>query len=154
MSTVAAVPVSLDRAQAQADRALLERLAVACGLDTSHSMNAQRMQLDTPCPALLVRRKAAGGELVLVNTGWNPLDTSSCSGPAEALSLAAQFRIPTGFDARFRQFGEVAYATYRTGPQPHFCNSTMVSVKETGGALPALCRAICLAVIAQHEAGQ
>lgn len=136
----------------QEDRALLEKLAAACGFDTTHSYNALRMTLAEPCVALCIREKHPDGHLRVKNTAWNPLDTASVSGAASALELAARFRLCTGFEKRFRQFGECAYASYKSGVR--MISSKLVNVHDAGGAEQAMARAICLAVIAQHEAGQ
>lgn len=65
------------------DRELLELAAKAVGFDTTHRMNAKRLQLDPPVDALLVRRN---GELV--TTGWNPLIDDG-----DALRLAVKLRL-------------------------------------------------------------
>lgn len=51
------------------DRELLELAALAAGYDTSHSMNAQRLELDPPVAALLIRTK---DRRELLNTAWDP----------------------------------------------------------------------------------
>jgi len=65
------------------DRELLELAAKAIGLDTGHSMNAERMALDPPVTSLLVTRR---GELV--STAWNPLKDDG-----QALRLALSLRL-------------------------------------------------------------
>lgn len=67
------------------DRELLELAAKAVGFDTTHRMNAERLQLDPPVDALLVRRD---GELV--TTGWNPL-----ADDGDALRLAVKIKCAT-----------------------------------------------------------
>ena len=56
------------------DRELLERAAHACGYDTSHRWNAERLTLDPPVDALCIDG---------VSTGWNPLEDDG-----QALRLA------------------------------------------------------------------
>jgi hypothetical protein len=56
------------------DRELLELAAKACGFDTSHRWNAERLTLDPPVVALCIDG---------VSTGWNPLDDDG-----DALRLA------------------------------------------------------------------
>lgn len=135
---------------AQEQRALLERLAAACGYDTGHSMNASRMRFVPPLPALLVR-VFKDGQPQLINTAWNPLDASCSTGGSEALELAARFRLTIGFDDSAREFGECAFACYRH--EGRLVRGPMVKVASAGSAEQALCWAIAFAVIAQHEAG-
>lgn len=47
------------------DRELLERAAKACGYDTSHHWNAERMKLEPPIAALVIHG---------VSTYWDPLN--------------------------------------------------------------------------------
>ena len=54
------------------DRELLELVAQVEGYDTTHSMNAQRLLLDPPVIALLIRTKDRGE---LLQTAWNPLES-------------------------------------------------------------------------------
>ena len=56
------------------DRELLELAARACGYDTSHNWNAERLELDPPVDALCIAE---------VSTGWNPLEDDG-----QALRLA------------------------------------------------------------------
>ena len=64
-----------------ADRELLELAAKACGYDTSHPWNAERLELTPPVIALWIR----GG-----STGWDPLDDD---GDAIRLAVLLHFRI-------------------------------------------------------------
>lgn len=56
------------------DRDLLELAARACGYDTTHHWNAERLALDPPVDALCIAE---------VSTGWNPLEDDG-----QALRLA------------------------------------------------------------------
>lgn len=60
------------------DRELLELAAKACGYDTSHPWNAERLTLDPPVFALCIDG---------VSTGWNPL-----SDDGHALRLAVKLQ--------------------------------------------------------------
>ncbi len=136
--------------QDRTDRDLLLIAAAAMGWDTTHPHNAARMQLARPCEALHVRR-LVDGQLVTVNTAWHPINNT-----AEALELSAHFRLSTGFENRFKRFGECAYASYRSGWHRGIpCTDVkLVSVRESISPEVALCRAIVGAVVAQYEAGQ
>lgn len=61
------------------DRELLELAAKACGYDTSHRWNAERLLLDPPVIDLCIQN---------VSTGWNPLDDD---GDALRLAVAIAF---------------------------------------------------------------
>lgn len=61
------------------DRELLELAAKAAGYDTSHPMNAERLMMQPPIPALCI----AG-----VSTGWDPLQDDG-----HALRLAVKLGI-------------------------------------------------------------
>lgn len=61
------------------DRELLELAAKAAGHDTSHPMNAERLDLDPPVMSLVVPG---------VSTAWNPLTDDG-----DALRLAAALRL-------------------------------------------------------------
>ena len=63
------------------DRELLELAAKAAGLDTNHSWNASRLEMDPPVIAMVVHD--AGNKLV--STGWNPLENDG-----DALRLAVK----------------------------------------------------------------
>jgi hypothetical protein len=63
------------------DRELLESAAKACGYDTSHPWNAERLELTPPVNALWIK----GG-----STGWDPLDDD---GDALRLAVLLHFRI-------------------------------------------------------------
>lgn len=61
------------------NRELLEMAAKACGYDTSHPWNAERLLLDPPVDALCIDG---------VSTGWNPLTYDG-----HALRLAVKLRM-------------------------------------------------------------
>ncbi|MCY1275350.1 hypothetical protein D9M68_651020 [compost metagenome] len=70
------------------DRELLELAAKAVGLDTNHSWNASRLEMDPPVIAMVVYD--AGNKLV--STGWNPLENDG-----DALRLAVKLRLDIQF---------------------------------------------------------
>lgn len=63
------------------DRELLEMAAKAAGYDTTHRMNAERLQMIPPVDSLLIRDSA--GEIR--HTAWNPLANNG-----DALRLAVK----------------------------------------------------------------
>jgi len=62
-----------------ADRELLELAAKACGYDTSHPWNAERLTLTPPVNALVISNGS---------TGWDPLEDDG-----DALRLAVSLRL-------------------------------------------------------------
>lgn len=66
------------------DRELLEMAAKAAGYDTTHRMNAERLQMIPPVDSLLIRDSA--GEIR--HTAWNPLANNG-----DALRLAVKLNI-------------------------------------------------------------
>lgn len=61
------------------DRTMLELAAKACGYDTSHPWNAERLTLDPPVTALCIDG---------VSTGWDPLTDDG-----QALRLAVKLKM-------------------------------------------------------------
>ena len=81
------------------DRELLELAAKACGYDTSHRWNAERLLLDPPVIDLCIPN---------VSTGWNPLIDDG-----DALRLAVKLGIkerePVRICIEYQHDGEQAF---------------------------------------------
>lgn len=76
------------------DRELLELAAKAVGYRTGHKRNRERLEMDPPIMAMVVRD--ADGELI--STGWNPLDDDG-----QALRLAVVLGIKFRWHAVLNQ---------------------------------------------------
>lgn len=96
------------------DRELLELAAKACGYDTSHRWNAERLLLllDPPVIDLCIQS---------VSTGWNPLTNDG-----DALRLAVELGISVNPGSKTNRFvvvnGDCGQILEERGPDP--CAST------------------------------
>lgn len=75
-----------------ADRELLELAAKAVGFSTAHQINAKRMLLDPPVPALWV---SYNGDVV--TTAWNPIDDR---GHSMGIAVDLGFRVEVRKDGQ------------------------------------------------------
>lgn len=87
------------------DRELLELAAKACGYDTSHPWNAERLALYPPVAALCING---------LSTGWNPLTDNG-----DALRLSSLL----GIDVLYRVVGgqRVEALAPGVGPKVEYC---------------------------------
>lgn len=99
-----------------ADRELLELAAKACGYDTSHPWNAERMKKRPPVIGLCIRG---------VHTNWNPLDDDG-----DALRLAVKLDMIVTVN-RVDEYTDVCCG---------YSNADLVKIREPHGDIYAATR--------------